>query len=159
VEYRPGCLNSAADALSRRDSESSSDDAATLHAISGPSFSLIDDIRAATSTDGEAAQFQGEGLTAPWRWDAGLLHGKRIFVPAQHDLCQRVLSLVHSAGHEGVQKTLQHLCANFYVPHDRKLVQEFVRACPTCQHNKTLTQWPAGLSSPSRSPPRCGRTS
>ena len=55
VEYHSGRLNSAADALSRRDSESSSDDAATLHAISGPSFSLIDDIRAATSTDGEAA--------------------------------------------------------------------------------------------------------
>ena len=100
VEYRPGRLNSAADALSRRDSESSSDDAAALHAISGPSFSLIDDIRTATSTDSEAAQHQGEGLTAPWCWDAGLLlHGKRVFVPAQHDLRQRVLSLVHSAGH------------------------------------------------------------
>ena len=45
-----------ADALSRCDSESSSDDTAALHAISGPSFSLIDDIRAATSTDSEAAQ-------------------------------------------------------------------------------------------------------
>ena len=99
-------LNSAADALSHRDSESSTDDAAALHTISGPSFSLIDDIRTATSTDSEAAQHRGEGLTTPWRWDAGLLHGKRIFVPAQDDLCQRVLSLVHSAGHEGVQKTL-----------------------------------------------------
>jgi len=55
VEYRPGRLNSAADAISRRASESSSDDAVVLHAISGPSFSLIDDIRAATSTDSEAA--------------------------------------------------------------------------------------------------------
>jgi len=149
VEYRPGRLNSAADALSRRDSESSTDDAAALHAISGPSFSLIDDIRTATSTDSEAAQHQGEGLTAPWRWNAGLLlHGKRIFVPAQDDLRQRVLSLVHSAGHEGVQKTLQRLCADFYVPHDRRLVQEFVRACPTCQRNKTPTQWTAGLLQP-----------
>jgi len=149
VEYRPGRLNSAADALSRRDSESSSADAAALHAISGPSFSLIDDIRAATSTDGEAAQLQGEGLMAPWRWDTGLLlHGKRIFVPAQDDLRQRVLSLVHSAGHEGVQKALQRLRADFYVPHDRRLVQEFVRACPTCQRNKTPTQRPAGLLQP-----------
>ena len=54
---------------------------------------------------------------APWRWDSGLLlHGKRIFVPAQDDLRQRVLSLVHSAGHEGVQKTLQRLRADFYIP-------------------------------------------
>jgi len=73
-------------------------------------------------------------------------------VPAQDDLRQRVLSLIHSAGHEGVQKTLQHLCANFYVPHDWKLVQEFVRACPTCQHNKTPTQRPAGLLQPLKVP-------
>ena len=69
-------------------------------------------------------------------------------MPAQDDLRQRVLSLVHSAGHEGVQKTLQHLRADFYVPHDRRLVQEFVRACPTCQRNKTPTQRPAGLLQP-----------
>jgi len=56
VEYRPGRLNSTVDALSRRDSESSSDNAAALHAISGPSFRLIDDIRAATSIESEAAQ-------------------------------------------------------------------------------------------------------
>jgi hypothetical protein len=140
VEYRSGRLNAAADALSCRDSESSSDDAAELHAISGPSFDLLDDIRAATSTDEEAARLLDGGLDAPWHTDAGLLlHGKRIFVPAQHDLRQRVLSLVHSAGHEGVQKTLQRLRADFYFPHDMRLVQEFVRAYPTCQRNKTST--------------------
>jgi hypothetical protein len=61
-------------------------------------------------------------------------------VPAQHDLRQRVLSMVHSAGHEGVQKTLQCLRADFYIPHDKKLVQEHVRTCPTCQRNKMPTQ-------------------
>ena len=39
VEYRPGRLNSAADALSRRDEE-----AAALCALSGPSFDLFNDI-------------------------------------------------------------------------------------------------------------------
>ena len=63
VEYRPGRLNAAADALSRCDSESSSDDAAELQAISGPSFDLLDDIRAATSTDEEAAQLLEGGST------------------------------------------------------------------------------------------------
>ena len=69
-------------------------------------------------------------------------------MPAQDDLRRRVLSLVHSAGHEGVQKTLQHLRTDFYFSHDRRLVQEFVRACPTCQRNKTLTQRQAGLLQP-----------
>ena len=46
VEYRPGRLNSAADALSRHDEE-----AAALCALSGPSFDLFTDIRRATATD------------------------------------------------------------------------------------------------------------
>ena len=54
--YWPGRLNSVTDALSRRDSESISNDTAELHTISRPSFSLLDDIHVATSTDEEAAQ-------------------------------------------------------------------------------------------------------
>ena len=73
-------------------------------------------------------------------------------MPDQHELRQRVLSVVHLAGHEGVQKTLQRLRIDFYVPHDRRLVQEFVHACPTCQHNKTPTQRPAGLLQPLKVP-------
>ena len=46
VEYRPGRLNSAADALSRRDEE-----AAAALALSGLSFILYDDIRAAMAMD------------------------------------------------------------------------------------------------------------
>jgi len=44
--------------------------------------SFLDDIRAATSTDEEAARLLDGGLDAPWHTDAGLLHGKRIFVRA-----------------------------------------------------------------------------
>jgi len=90
VKYCPGRLNSTVDALSRHDRESSSDDDATLHAISGPSFALPDNIRAATATDEEAARIlhrlQEAAPDAPWRTDAGLLHGKRIFMPDQRDL-------------------------------------------------------------------------
>jgi len=39
IEYRPGRLNSATDALSRRDEE-----AAAWCALSGPSFDLFNDI-------------------------------------------------------------------------------------------------------------------
>ena len=70
-----------------------------------------------------AARLLEGGLDSPWHTDAGLLlHGKHIFMTAQHDLRQRVLSVVHSAGHEGIQKTLQRLRADFYIPQDKKLV-------------------------------------
>jgi hypothetical protein len=46
VEYRPGRLNSMADNLSRRDEEAS--DTPRALAISGPTFTFLDELRAAT---------------------------------------------------------------------------------------------------------------
>ena len=102
VEYRPGQLNSAADALSRRDEE-----AAALCALSGPSFDLYADIRRATATDpvtrGLQQQLAAGSLDAPWvAGDGFLLHGKRIYVSAVDDLRHQVVALAYSAGHEGV---------------------------------------------------------
>lgn len=59
-----------------------------------------------------------------------------------------ILQLAHTTGHEGVQKTLQRLCATFYLDHDRRTVSDFVRACSTCQRNKTEALHPAGLLQP-----------
>ena len=139
VEYRLGRLNSVADTLSRRDEE-----AAALCALSGPSFDLFNDIRRATATDPVARdllqQLAAASLDAPWAAvDGFLLHGKRIYVPAVDDLRHQVVALAHSAGHEGVQKTLVRLRGDFYIPGDRQLVQDFVRACDVCQRNKTST--------------------
>ena len=51
-----------------------------------------------------------------------LLHGSRLYVPDHDDLRHQALSLAHSTGHEGVQKTLHCLRADFYIPGDRTLV-------------------------------------
>ena len=59
-----------------------------------------------------------------------------------------MVTLAHSAGHEGVQKTLVRLRADFYIPGDRQLVLDFVRSCDVCQRNKTPTTQPAGLLQP-----------
>jgi hypothetical protein len=102
VEYRPGRLNSAADALSRRD-----EDAVAACALSGPSFDLFDVIRHATATDPTARdrlqQLADGTLDAPWAArDGFLVHGKRLYVPDVDDLRHQVVSLAHSAGHEGI---------------------------------------------------------
>ncbi|KAK1664958.1 hypothetical protein QYE76_053117 [Lolium multiflorum] len=156
VEYRPGRLNTVADALSRRDIDDAVDAptvGAALCIHSGPSFAFIDEVRRATAEAADAQQLRqrladGE-LAAPWRLDEGLLlHGRRIFVPDHGDLRHQALSLAHSAGHEGVQKTLHRLRADFYIPGDGALVRDWVRACVTCQRNKTETLRPAGLLQP-----------
>ncbi|XP_071681819.1 uncharacterized protein [Lolium perenne] len=156
VEYRPGRLNTVADALSRRDVDDTADAptvGAALCIHSGPSFAFIDEVLRATATAADAQQLRqrladGE-LAAPWHLDKGLLlHGRRIFVPDHGDLRHQALSLAHSASHEGVQKTLHRLRADFYIPGDGALVRDWVRACVTCQRNKTETLRPAGLLQP-----------
>nr|XP_045087225.1 uncharacterized protein LOC123494838 [Aegilops tauschii subsp. strangulata] len=133
VEYRPGRLNIVADALSRRDSDlaSSTDESAgaALCIRFGPTFGLFADIHRATATADDAVLLQQQltagDLEEPWRFSDGLLlHGRRIFVPAHDDLRHQVLQLAHSAGHEGVQKTLHRLRADFYIPGDRALVRD-----------------------------------
>ena len=56
--------------------------------------------------------------------------------------------MVHSAGHEGVQKTLHRLHADFYIPGDRARVRDWVRSCVRCQRNKTETLRPVGMLQP-----------
>jgi hypothetical protein len=122
VEYRSGRLNTVADALSRRDVEevalsSTVAVGAALYVLSGPSFTLLDAIRAATATTAEGQQrlqqLQDGELAAPWRLHDGLLHGRRVFMPDHADLRDQVIRLAHLAGHEGIQKTLHRLRADF----------------------------------------------
>jgi hypothetical protein len=58
VEYRPGRLNTVADALSRRDTDQDEADGASEGAVmclcSGPSFGLFDAIRRATEVATDA---------------------------------------------------------------------------------------------------------
>jgi hypothetical protein len=120
---------------------------------SGLTFAFLDDVRRATAQVPEAQDMLhrlGAGeLQAPWRFDDGLLlHDSRIFLPDHGDLRRQALSLAHSAGHEGVQKTLHRLRSDFYIPGDRVLVQDWVRSCSTCQRNKTEARRLAGLLQP-----------
>lgn len=101
-----------------------------MHALSGPSSALLDDIRAAIAADSEVArllqQLQMGALGSPWRMADDLrVHGSHIFVPDAADLALMSSPPVHAMAHEGVEKTLQRLQANFFLPHHKRLVQEF----------------------------------
>ena len=104
-----------ADALSRRDADHDTtigdSKGAALCIRSDPSFTLFADIRRATAAAPDALllrqRLAAGDLEEPWCLAFGLLlHGRRIFVPEHDDLRHQVLLLAHSAGHEGVQKTL-----------------------------------------------------
>jgi len=58
------------------------------------------------------------------------------------------MAAVHDDGHEGIHRTLHRLHRDFHFPNMRRLVQDFVRACPTCQRYKLEHLHPAGLLLP-----------
>jgi hypothetical protein len=58
------------------------------------------------------------------------------------------LAAIHEDDHEGVQRTLHRLCRDFHFPDMRRAIQDFVRACATCQRYKSEHLHPAGLLLP-----------
>jgi hypothetical protein len=94
-------------------------------------------------------QITSGALGSPWQITDGLIHHtNRIFVPATSSLLPFIIQLVHTASHDGIQKTLHRLRANFFVPNDKALVRDWVRSCTVCQQNKTVTLHPAVLLQP-----------
>jgi hypothetical protein len=145
VEYRSGATNIVADALSRHDNEEGE-----LLAISAPRFDFIERLRHAQATDPALVAVHDElragTRTAPWTITDGMvaLEG-RLYIPPASPLLQEILAVVHDDGHEGVHRTLHRLRRDFHFPSMRRVVQDFVKACATCQRYKTDHLRPAGL--------------
>jgi hypothetical protein len=153
VEYRPGRLNTTADALSRCDGEES------LGAVSSPTFQFYDDLRREIEATADLKTLHGTIMEGK-HGDQGsvtdglIRQGGKVFIPPASPQLQAALQMAHIAGHEGIQKTLQHLRAGFSVEHDHHLVCDFFWACMMCQRNKTENLQPACLLQPLPVPSR-----
>jgi hypothetical protein len=137
-----------ADALSRRDTE----EGAVL-ALSAPRFDYIERLRAAQTTEPALVAIrdaiQAGTRSAPWALRDGMvMFDSRLYIPPSSPLLHEILAAIHSDGHEGVQRTLHRLRRDFHSPAMRRVVQEFVRACDTCQRNKSEHLHPGGLLLP-----------
>jgi hypothetical protein len=148
VEYRSGATNIVADALSRRDT-----DEGELHAISAPRFDFIERLRHAQATDPALVAIHDEVRAgtrgAPWAVVSDMVtFDGRLYIPPASPLLLEIVAAVHEDGHEGVQRTLHRLRRDFHFPHIRRVVQDFVKACATCQRYKSEHLHPAGLLQP-----------
>jgi hypothetical protein len=148
VDYKAGSSNVVADALSRRDT-----DDVKLLALSGPHFDFVDRLRLANAQEPALIALRDEVIAgqrlAPWAVLDGLVTYKgRLYIPPGAPLLDEVISTVHADGHEGVQRTLHRLRRDIHSPNLRTIVQDFVRACATCQRYKSEHLQPAGLLLP-----------
>jgi hypothetical protein len=55
---------------------------------------------------------------------------------------------MHDEGHEGIERTMHQLCVDFYLPGALSIVRDRVRACATCEWNKSEHLHPVGLLQP-----------
>jgi len=148
VEYKPGALNVVADALSRRNEHEGK-----LAALSGPTFTVFGQVRQEINGDADLSLLRDavRGGVKPVQWsvvDGLILFKGRVFISGSSGLLSTILEAIHGIGHEGVHKTLHRLRADFHVTNDRKVVQDFVRACTTCQRHKSEHLQPGGLLQP-----------
>jgi hypothetical protein len=110
-------MNVVANALSRRDTETS----AEAMAISAPLFQLFEDLRAAYTADATLSYLRQEvrdGLHGK-QWvivDDLVTRNSCIYVPASSPLVEDLLATVHGARHEGTQMTLHRRRTDFFIP-------------------------------------------
>jgi hypothetical protein len=151
VEFKPGRLNVVAGALSRRDEEHPS-----VHALSSPDFEFYEQFHQEAASLPKIVAAREEILanraTKEWRLiDDMVVYAGRLLLPETSSFWTQALEHAHGMGHEGVQKTLQRLCASFFTPRDTTLVREYIWGvlCLPAQQNGELA--------PSRPPPPAGR--
>jgi hypothetical protein len=146
--YKPGACNMVADALSIRESGEDGQ----LMAVSAPTFRVFDDLR--TEIEEIAALRQLEEVLADkkgdkWKIIDGLITvGGKAYISTDSPCLPGLLVAAHSIGHEGVEKTLNRLRSDFFVPGAHGAVKDHVQACMTCQRNKVEHLHPAGLLQP-----------
>jgi transposase InsO family protein len=148
LEYKAGCTNTVADALSRRDTE----DTAVM-ALSAPRFDFIERLRQANLQEPALValcdEISNNQQPAAWAVIDGLVTFQgRLYIPPGAPLLHEIVAAIHDDGHEGVQRTIHRLRRDIHSPNLRTVVQDFVRACATCQRNKSEHLHPAGLLLP-----------
>ena len=146
LSYRPGSRNTKPDALSRQFQKSD------VAASQQPAPILPDPCIMAALTWDVEEQVRNALSNQP---GPSVCPYDRLFVP-EH-LRSQVIQWAHNshlACHPGSHRTCHLLTQRFWWPSLRKDAREFVRACPTCNQNKSSSRPPAGLLQPLPVPSR-----
>ncbi|XP_010262237.1 PREDICTED: uncharacterized protein LOC104600803 [Nelumbo nucifera] len=124
-----------------------------LHAISQPRATLLEDIRNILPQSLEwndlVQRIQARTTNPNWSMHSGLaLYKGRIYLPIDCSLIPSVISSIHNSTHEGVQKTLHRIHADFHWQGMKAAMRDFIQNCSMCQQQKWENLHPAGLLQP-----------
>lgn len=141
IEYKKGCNNQVADALSRHPSLSMGE----LLAVTVGTPDWLQEITEGYLVDPLTQQLISK-MKEPAHnikhlvWDDGLLRYKRkIWVGGNQIMQQKILQTLHSGaigGHSGIHATLQRVRQLFAWPRMKLTVQQFIEGCAVCTQAK-----------------------
>lgn len=158
VEYKKGIENTAADALSRRDNNESTEHWG-LTIVAPKWLDIVKDMIKHSQyfkdlQDKAAAGHLSDNYS---HYNELWFYKGRVLLDPLSTFCQEVLADAHSSpigGHSGYHRTLQRAKATFWWVGMRKAVKTLVRECDKCQRNKTESVAPPGLLCPLPIPER-----
>jgi len=164
IRYRPGSLNSRADALSRRADYRADPERSELsppmlrpELIIGGLEDLRTQIQDRYSSD-PSCRKGPQGRRYYEQGEDGLLRFKgRIVIPNHLELRKDILASCHDsplAGHFGVAKTADLFSRDYYFPGYLKFVENYVLGCDKCQRSKVPRQKPLAIAEPLPVPQR-----
>ena len=164
IEYKPGHLNAAADALSRRpdhDSNATRTPIATTTAtlnnlvasVTTAATDLVEKVKLAYQQDSFCKTLLSSSSSSvsssPYSIRNGLIFsGNQLYVPADDSIRAALLKESHDSrvsGHVGITKTFDLLSRHFFWPKMQASVREYVNSCRECQENKSRNQNLPGL--------------
>ena len=164
VEYKQGCENKVADALSRRSDSASTDQTtvspvtpSSLCLISFPCPSWIYELKASYQSDSIVQSLlqqlqDGSDMPKFFSLHNGLiLYKGRVYMSPSCGLKLKVLQQVHDSplgGHSGFLKSYHRLKQDFYWVGMRANLKNHITKCGMCQQMKHETCHPVGLLQP-----------
>jgi len=111
-----------------------------------------------TARKGELERLENEGKEFPKNWTKkdGLLYYKnRLYIPNDEGLQTTIAKGCHDsqvAGHFGQEKTVEIVTRDFYWKGLTAWIDDYVRSCDECQHNKSPRHARYGLLQPLQIP-------
>ncbi|PNY08329.1 disease resistance protein, partial [Trifolium pratense] len=152
VIYKVGVENKVADALSRKHEEA---EVKTL--LSYPIWTQGGQLQQEIMQDPVLKQIveaiQSDPMSKPGFTIKGgiLFYKNRLVISAKSPMIDDLLKDFHSSpsgGHSGYLRTYRRMAGTLYWQGMMKRVQEFIKACDTCQRQKYAATTPSGLLQP-----------
>ena len=95
---------------------------------------------------------RNEQVPKNWELEDGLIYyKKRLFIPSNEDLLTEIAKRCHDsnvAGHFGQEKTIELVTRNFYWEKLADWINDYLRSCDECQHNKSPRHTKYGILQP-----------